>query len=138
MTLARDLRDLRCEPLDAELYAEARDRVKARVRRWPSAYASAQVVQEYKRRGGTYADGCGRGGLGQWFAERWVDVCEPDLPPCGRDTAKVASEREYRLKYPKCRPLAEARRMGEEERNAACRRKRRAVAKAGTKVVRVK
>jgi len=138
VTLAKDLKDLRCEPADPELYAEAKRRVKARVRRWPSAYASAQLVQEYRRAGGEYGPGCGRGGLGQWFAERWVDVCEPDLPPCGRDTSSVETEREYRRAYPKCRPEREARAMTDTERAAACRRKRRAVAGAGPRVVRVK
>ena len=34
------------KPTDPELYA--------RVKRWPSAYASAQLVQAYKRAGGGY------------------------------------------------------------------------------------
>lgn len=140
MTLARDLRELlepcKPRPRDAKLYAEASEAVKARVRRWPSAYASAQVVQEYKRRGGTYEPGCERGGLDVWFDEEWVNVCEPDLPPCGRESK--ASEAEYRRAYPKCRPLAEARAMSEAERSAACARKRRAVRRAGKKVVRVR
>ena len=140
--LARDLRELldaepcKPRPRDAELYAEAREEVKRRVRRWPSAYASAQVVTEYKRRGGTYEPGCERGGLDVWFAEEWVNVCKPDLPPCGRESQ--SSERAYRRAYPKCRPLAEARAMSQDERSAACKRKRRAVRGAGNKVVRVR
>jgi hypothetical protein len=142
VSAARDLRELlevkpcRPVPRDAKLYAEARETVRARVRRWPSAYASAQVVQEYQRRGGTYEPGCERGGLDEWFAEEWVNVCEPDLPPCGRGSK--ASEREYRRGYPKCRPRAEAQTMTRDEKEAACRRKRRAVAAAGPRVVRVK
>jgi len=138
MTLAKDLRDLRCEPSDPDLYEKAKRRVKSRVRRWPSAYASAQLVQEYLRAGGEYEPGCGRGGLGQWFSERWVNVCEPDLPPCGRDTSGVESERDYRANYPKCRPEREARAMSAAERAAACQRKRAAVEKAGARVVRVR
>ena len=38
-----------------ELYAKARALVKARVKKWPSAYASGQLVQQYKKMGGKYA-----------------------------------------------------------------------------------
>ncbi|MGB0958272.1 MAG: DUF5872 domain-containing protein [Litorivicinus sp.] len=41
-------------PTDPAKYARARAKVKARVKKWPSAYASGQVVQEYKRMGGKY------------------------------------------------------------------------------------
>ena len=37
-----------------KLYSSVRAMVKRRVKVWPSAYASGQVVQEYKRRGGKY------------------------------------------------------------------------------------
>ena len=42
------------KPTDPELYARVKARVKARVNRWPSAYASAQLVQAYQRAGGGY------------------------------------------------------------------------------------
>tara|TARA_Y100001951_G_C11174579_1_gene202304 strand:+ start:452 stop:658 length:207 start_codon:yes stop_codon:yes gene_type:complete len=42
------------KPTDPELYARVKRKVKARVKRWPSAYASAQLVQEYQRAGGGY------------------------------------------------------------------------------------
>jgi hypothetical protein len=41
-------------PTDKAKYARAQAKVKARVKKWPSAYASGQVVQEYKRMGGRY------------------------------------------------------------------------------------
>lgn len=125
----------RARPLDPDLYERATRQVKARVRRWPSAYASGLVVQAYKAAGGQYG-GCGRSdaGLTRWFRERWVDVCRPRLPPCGRPAAG-ATERAYRRAYPKCRPLAVAQRMSRGERKAACERKRAAVAKAGDRVV---
>lgn len=44
----------RAVPTDKAKYARARSKVKSRVKKWPSAYASGQVVQEYKRMGGTY------------------------------------------------------------------------------------
>jgi len=43
------------KPKNKALYARVKAMVKKRVKKWPSAYASGQVVQEYKRRGGTYA-----------------------------------------------------------------------------------
>ena len=39
---------------DPMLYRAARRKVKKRVNVWPSAYASGQLVQEYKRMGGSY------------------------------------------------------------------------------------
>ena len=48
-------------------------------------------------RGGTVADKKrGRGGLGRWFAEEWIDI--KTGKPCGRQTG------EKRRSYPACRP----------------------------------
>jgi hypothetical protein len=41
-------------PTNPALYARAKAKVKRRVKKWPSAYSSAQLVQEYKRMGGGY------------------------------------------------------------------------------------
>jgi hypothetical protein len=90
------------EPVNTSLYNSTKKMVKARVNRWPSAYASGQLVREYKRRGGKYR--CARfgqsqtsnfGSLDRWFREKWIDVCTGK--PCGR---KKGSKR----KYPYCRP----------------------------------
>lgn len=110
-------------PLDPDLYAEAKRRVKARVKVWPSAYASGQLVQEYKRLGGRYRSTGGKaataakkngkrsrsnkrveGGLTRWFEERWVNVCEPKTSAgkykaCGRKRATAQAK-----DYPYCRP----------------------------------
>jgi len=125
----------RPEPVDAGLYARIQASVRKSVKRWPSAYASGLVVQRYKAAGGRY-EGCGRkdAGLTRWFAEKWVNVCEPSLPACGRATSAM-TETEYRRAYPKCRPLKVAKAMAPAERKRACARKRAAVAKAGKKVV---
>ena len=106
-------------PAFPELYARVRDSVKRRVARWPSAYASAQLVREYKalvaaRHGArarpyTDSDQRPRGsrearqrqGLTRWFREKWVDVLTRE--PCG--SVKSASY------YPTCRPLRVALRM---------------------------
>lgn len=119
----------RCRPTpkNRRLYAKVTAEAKRRFRRWPSAYASGWVVQTYRRRGGEYAD-CGRarGGLTKWFRERWVDVCYDELPTCGRPSAGQ-TERDYRVAFPKCRPLSKALEMTPAQRKRACRRKRRAV-----------
>ena len=76
--------------------------VKDRVDTWPSAYASGQVVQEYKDAGGKY-----RGkkdsdeGIDRWFDEKWVNVCKKtkggNYKKCGRKDGS-------NVKYPYCRP----------------------------------
>jgi len=40
--------------VDKKIYIAAKKFVKKKTKVWPSAYASGQVVQEYKRRGGRY------------------------------------------------------------------------------------
>lgn len=110
----------RAAALDVALY----DRVVAEAKRkfevWPSAYASGWVTQEYQRRGGAYRGERPRGGgLAQWFGEEWVDVCTPNLQPCGR---RADDDR----RYPKCRPREDAEAMTTQERKDACRRKRAA------------
>ena len=42
------------KPTKPELYARIKAKVKARVKRCPSAYASGQLVREYKAAGGGY------------------------------------------------------------------------------------
>ena len=44
-------------PTNKKLYSKALREVKSKVKIWPSAYASGQVVQRYKRLGGTYRFG---------------------------------------------------------------------------------
>lgn len=41
-------------PLDADLYREVKEEISSKYV-WPSAYGSAALVREYKRRGGRYA-----------------------------------------------------------------------------------
>jgi hypothetical protein len=89
------------KPLDKKLYRRVTRLIKRRVKRWPSAYASGQLVREYKRRGGRYS--CTKrskrhtlfGSLSRWFKERWMDVCTGK--PCGR-------QRSSKRRYPYCRP----------------------------------
>ena len=94
---------MRCKhpkPVNTRLYNSIKQKVKKRVKRWPSAYASGQLVSEYKRKGGKYK--CNRknafSSLDRWFKERWVNVCKKGLPACGRKKSKSKN-------YPYCRPL---------------------------------
>ena len=41
-------------PTKPELYARIKAKVKRTVKKWPSAYASGQLVREYKAAGGGY------------------------------------------------------------------------------------
>ena len=65
----------------------------------------------------------GRGGLGKWFSENWVDIGRPKkgggFHKCGRKKAKKG-----RKGYPKCVPAAKAARMSKSQRRSAVRRKR--------------
>lgn len=64
-----------------------------------------------------------KGGLTQWFQEKWVDLSRPKkgggFEPCGREDARGG-------KYPKCVPAARAARMTPEQIESAIRRKRMA------------
>ena len=57
-------------PANPRLYEQVKQEIYARI---PihSAYRSAQLVQEYKRRGGTYLGKKPTDGLAQWFKEEW-------------------------------------------------------------------
>jgi len=90
-------------PADQKLYDKIKERVKARVDRWPSAYASGQVVQEYKAAMGKKGKAPYTSAkpaepkktpLGRWYAEKWVDI--KTGKPCGS-----VKTHDY---YPTCRP----------------------------------
>jgi len=84
------------QPVNLRLYNRIKNEVKRKVKRWPSAYASGQLVRRYKSSGGKYTSRCSKfGKLDDWFAQKWVDVCTGR--PCGR---KAGENR----KYPYCRP----------------------------------
>lgn len=81
------------------LYNAVKTEAKKRFTAWPSMYASAWLVKEYKRRGGTYTTtrrNKQSEGLTRWFAEDWRDQ---KGRKCGRKKAKKAIEG-----YPVCRP----------------------------------
>ncbi len=43
------------KPNNPKLYARVKAEGKRKFKSWPSAYGSAWLVREYKKRGGTYA-----------------------------------------------------------------------------------
>ena len=61
--------------------------------------------------------------LRKWVGEKWVDIGAPKkngkFQPCGRKKAKGSKR-----KYPKCVPLAKAKRMTAGQRTSAVKRKR--------------
>ena len=65
-----------------------------------------------------------KNGLDKWFAQKWVDIGskkkDGSFSKCGRSKQKKDAKR----KYPKCVPLAKARRMSESQRQSAVSRKR--------------
>ena len=78
-----------------------------------------------------------KGGLKEWFKQNWVDIGskrkDGTFAKCGRSIQLADAKR----KYPKCVPLAKARRMTEGQRKSAVARKR-AAANVGPKPTNVK
>jgi len=79
-----------------------------------------------------------KNGLKKWFAQNWVDIGskrkDGSFAKCGRSKQKADAKR----KYPKCVPLAKARRMSEGQRKSAVSRKRAKAQGVGGKPTNVK
>ena len=64
-----------------------------------------------------------KNGLKKWFKQKWVDIGskrkDGSFAKCGRSKQKKDAKR----KYPKCVPLAKARRMTEGQRRSAVKEK---------------
>ena len=77
-------------------------------------------------------------GLDEWFKQKWVDIGskrkDGSFAKCGRSKQKKDAKR----KYPKCVPLAKARRMSESQRRSAVSRKRAVAQGVGGKPTNVK
>lgn len=59
------------QPLNTKLYEQVKKEIYAKYPRH-SAYRSGMIVQEYKKRGGTYLGSkTPAKGLARWFAEEW-------------------------------------------------------------------
>lgn len=63
-----------------------------------------------------------KGGLGKWFAEKWVNIGAPKkkgkYQPCGRSSSSKDGA------YPKCVPVKKAAKMTEAQKASAVKRKR--------------
>lgn len=55
-----------------------------------SAYRSGQLVQQYKKMGGTYEGAKPRDGLTRWFREDWADIGGQEYPVY-RPTKRISS-----------------------------------------------
>ena len=90
-----------------------------------------------KNIGFTFSKSFKKGGLKEWFKQNWVDIGskrkDGSFAKCGRSKQLADAKR----KYPKCVPLAKARRMTESQRKSAVARKR-AAANVGPKPTNVK
>ena len=79
-----------------------------------------------------------KNGLKKWFAQKWVDIGskrkDGSFAKCGRSKQKADAKR----KYPKCVPLAKARRMTEGQRSSAVSSKRSKAQGVGGKPTNVK
>jgi len=91
-------------PSNPKLYERVKAAAKRKFKVWPSAYASAWLVKEYKRRGGRYRGKKSKKSLGlqRWFDEKWINVCKlPKKVRCGRPKTTLSS---WKKNYPYCRP----------------------------------
>lgn len=119
-------------PKDTKLYEKIKRQAKKKFDVWPSAYASAWLVREYKKQGGKYKGSKNKSqdGLTRWFDEKWIDVCElPKKKSCGRIRG---SYKKYERDYPYCRPSVRyskktpelAQELSKKEIRRRCSRKR--------------
>ena len=120
----------------AKLCAKGKAAAKRKFDVYPSAYAnmyasavcSGKVTPggkkktKKKKKKKVYKAATG-GGLRKWVQEKWVDIGAPKkdgkFQPCGRKNAKTSKR-----KYPKCVPLAKAKRMTAGQKTSAVKRKR--------------
>ena len=87
-------------PTNKRLYNQVKKEADVKFVAPTSAYKSAWIVREYKKRGGTFAEPvkAANQGLTRWFREKWVDLNRPG-ETCGRK-----SSADPNTKYPLCRP----------------------------------
>ena len=131
------------EPIDKKLYNSIKQKIKNRVAVWPSAYASGQLVMEYKRAGGRYAGEKEGTALGRWYKEDWRNVCKKtkkgDYVKCGRKKSTMRN-------YPYCRPRVRVtvdtpmriRELGSRRIKTMCKKKRASMRKSKGKQTRVR
>lgn len=88
-------------PTNKKLYEQVKKEADAKFLAPTSAYKSAWIIREYKKRNGTFADPKPKDsstGLKRWFREKWVDLNRPG-EACGRKSSDTQKNQ-----YPLCRP----------------------------------
>jgi hypothetical protein len=126
----------------AKLCPKGKAAAKRKFDVYPSAYAnmyasavcSGKIKPGGKKKTVKKAKG---GGLREWVKEKWVDIGAPKkdgkYQPCGRKSTKSSKR-----KYPKCVPLAKAKRMSTSQKTSAVKRKRSKAQGVGGKPTNVK
>ena len=109
------------EPKNKALYEKVKKKIKARLtrkgQRW-SARASQQLVNEYKKAGGTYSGSKAKSELKEWDKEKWVSINSSGniVGPCG--SKKTKSGKQYR-----CLPKSKANSLTKAQRAATAKKK---------------
>ena len=112
------------EVVNKKLYENVKEDAKKKFKSYPSAYASAWIIREYKKRGGKYrSKKKSTSELLRWFEEDWRDIC----------TGKKCGREDSTRKYPVCRPSKRvsastgllAKDIPKKEKQRLCRTKRK-------------
>jgi hypothetical protein len=122
-------------PAKPALYSRVKAEAKRKFKIFPSAYASAYIVKEYKKRGGTYTGKKSkRKGIARWMREKWTTQ---DGSPCGskkfkgvkkcRPTVRISKEtpvtwQELKAKRKASEAIREKKRVGMGKRAKAIKR----------------
>ena len=122
-------------PAKPALYSRVKAEAKRKFKIFPSAYASAYIVREYKKRGGTYTGKKSkRKGIARWMREKWTTQ---DGSPCGskkfkgvkkcRPTVRISKEtpvtwQELKAKRKATEAVREKKRVGMGKRAKAIKR----------------
>ena len=122
-------------PAKPALYSRVKSEAKRKFKIFPSAYASAWIVKEYKKRGGTYkGKKSGKTGVARWMKEKWTTQ---DGQACGsakfkgvkkcRPTVRVSSKtpvtwKELRAKGKASEAIREKKRVGMGKRAKSIRK----------------
>ena len=122
-------------PAKPALYSRGKAEAKRKFKIFPSAYASAYIVREYKKRGGTYTGKKSkRKGIARWMREKWTTQ---DGAPCGskkfkgvkkcRPTVRISKEtpvtwQELKAKGKASEAVREKKRVGMGKRAKAIKR----------------
>jgi hypothetical protein len=131
-------------PTNKSLYSRVKSEAKRKFKVWPSAYGSAWLVKEYKKRGGKYSGSVSKSrkrssGIDRWMKEKWINICKlPRKVSCGRKKLSKS----WKRNYPVCRPSIRinsktptlASQISQKERKRICSIKRRSPTKKLKKI----